>query len=182
MGNFKGIGLVFVRDKVQRWGDSAAAEFVEQLTPPDRERYVRVLATTWVPVDAADRILACAARYLYPGDAQGLRHIGREMASDHLTGVYRILMRDTSVPHVLGQTAHYWSAYHDAGEAAAAGGTQPGTASLVVTGYPTLPHRVRSFLDGYIYGVMDVAGARNGLVIRNDRDPSAWRWELSWDP
>jgi len=180
MGNFKGVGVVFVRDKIAGWGEAASVEFAGTLDPPDRAIYERALATSWIPIDAAGRILVAAARYLYPDEADGLRFIGRDMANEHLTTVYRILLRVSSVAFALSQTANYWRAYHDEGKAIAERGAEPRTAHLRIVDYPDLPRPFLEFIDGYCLGMMDLTKVPHGDVARDESDPSNWRFTLTW--
>ena len=180
MGNHKGIGICFVRDRVKAHGPDAVEQMAAGLTDEDAKVFKYTLATTWIDIEAATHILRHAALFLYPGENDGIRTIGYHMAQEHLTGVYRILLRVITVKFALSQTANYWDAYHRIGHAHIEPGDTENSASLVIADYPGLPDAFREMLIGYIHGIMDLAGASNGTVVRRSLPGGRWAWDMTW--
>ena len=50
---------------------------------------------------------------------------------------------------------------------------------FIVKEYPSLPQSFREYLNGYINGVLELAGINDANVTRDDSDPMAWRWRLA---
>ncbi len=180
MGNYKGIGVCFVRDSVSAGGAAATEQMLAGLSEQDAKVYKHTLATTWVDIHAATRIMQRAVTVLYPDDPMGIQTIGYHMAQAHLTGVYRILLRVITVHFALSQTANYWDAYHRTGRVRIIKGTEANAAQLVIEDYPDLPEAFREMLNGYIRGIMDLAGARDGVVKRGKAPDGSWIWDMNW--
>lgn len=54
-------------------------------------------------------------------------------------------------------------------------------AVLVVRDFPDWPAYCREYFAGFFHGMMTLNGAKNPRVQRNNDNPQAWRFELSWD-
>lgn len=179
MGNYKGTGVVFMRSLFKRHGAASERKFLAQLTPQETDIYKQTLEFHWIPIEVITRYFELAAPLLYPGDSQGLRRIGREMARDHLQGVYRIVLRVVTVEYIIEKAARLWRTYHQIGTTRM---ERPGERMLqfVVMGYPDLPAAFRECTCGYIAGVLELAGAKDIHVLKSNDNPEEWRWKLSW--
>ena len=177
--NYKGTGVVFMRSFVRAMNSALEPRLLAKLPPEDAERYLKTLEFDWIPIGSITRIFEAASPLLYPGNHEGLRLIGREMARDHLRGIYRIMLRVTTVPFVVAQTARLWSTYHRRGRAHMTR-QEPHLIHFVVADYPELPERFRECLCGYIQGVMELVGAREIRVAKSNDNANAWLWRVSW--
>ena len=178
--NYKGTGAVFVRSFVRSRGPEAEARLLAKLSPEDAERYLRTLAFDWIPIATISRIFEAAAPLAFPGNADAMRLLGREMARDHLRGIYRFLLRITTVAFVMTQTARLWSTYHRKGVAHLAENTAPNMITLVVSDYPELPDRFRECMCGYIVGTIELVGVQEIRVHKLGDASSQWQWRISW--
>lgn len=84
--NYKGTGVVFVRSFMRSRGPEIEARVLARLSPEDAERYLRTLEFDWIPIATITRIFEAAAPLAFPGNADAMRLLGREMARDHLRG------------------------------------------------------------------------------------------------
>lgn len=177
--NYKGTGAVFMRSFIRATNPAIEERVLAKLSPEDADRYLKTLEFDWIPIGSITRIFEAAAPLLFPGHHEGLRLIGRAMAYDHLRGIYRIILRVTTVPFVISQTARLWSTYHRRGSARLER-NEPQLVHFVVSDYPDLPERFRECLCGYIHGVMELCGARDIRIAKSNDNPSAWLWRVSW--
>lgn len=180
MGNYKGTGVVFMRSLLQRQGNAVERRFLSQLAPQESEIYKQTLEFHWIPIEVITRFFEVAAPLVYPGDPNGLRRIGREMARDHLQGVYRIVLRVVTIEYIIERAARLWRTYHQTGTTRMER-TGERLLHFVVVGYPELPSSFRECTCGYITGVLELAGAKDIHVIRSNDNQHEWRWKLSWN-
>jgi hypothetical protein len=150
----------------------------EHLDASALERFQRVLATDWVPVEDVSTVYALAAPLLHPGRAGAVRALGRDLARTHLTGIYRVLTRLASVDMVLGQSTRLWSTYNAKGTLRVVA-SRRGIARLLLEGYPEYPSVVRESLCGYIVGAVELTGATEVRVVQTE-SPDGWLFEVAW--
>lgn len=178
MSKFKGTGIVYVKSLVRSTSNEQQNVFLSMLNSDERKAYETVLAISWMPIDAASKILNAAADVLYPGDPAGLRTIGYKMAHNDLSGIYKILMPILSVEMAMTQSGKLWKQYHDEGRAWADKINEK-TYVFNVADYPNLPDHFREMLAGYVKGVIERTGENNVQVQRNDANPKQWKWTFT---
>ena len=177
--NYKGVGVVFVRKQVRALGPSQRERFYAQLTDAERACLDDTLATHWVPVEHAGRLFEVLGKIAYADAPSPLREVGRQLAGHDLGGVYRLLVRITSVRFLLSQHARLWSVYHRQGEATVAE-ERPKAASLRISGHPSLPASFRVAMAGWLIGAVERCGGKDVVV---DHDPDLappWRFDIRW--
>ncbi|MBI5538263.1 MAG: hypothetical protein HY898_36410 [Deltaproteobacteria bacterium] len=91
MMTYKGSGLFFVRDHMEKMGPDARARLDERLQPEDRELMRTAPAIDWIAVERVDRVFRAAAALSFPGEGAALRLFGRAQCKHDLTGIYRTL-------------------------------------------------------------------------------------------
>lgn len=175
--SYKGASLVSLRQMLQL--AHLEERFLEALDAADRDDYRRVTATDWVPVALAGRLYAAAAPLLYPGQIGPVRLLGRDLARDHLRGIYRFVLRLVTVQFVLDQTGRLWRMYNGRGELLVER-VHERTVRMVLVGYPDYPPVVRESLIGYIVGAIELTGAREVRVVTDDADPTRVIFTASW--
>lgn len=179
MANYKGTGVVFMRELMGRAGPEAQRRFLSQLSDTDKEVYLRTLEFHWVPIESITRLFETAAPILHPGHRSGLRLIGRAMANDHLNGVYRIVMRVISIDTIIERSARLWHTYHRMGKTRIER-VATNLLHFLVSDYPGLPDNFQECMCGYIAQVLELAGAKDVLVSRSTLAPDRYCWKLSW--
>jgi len=117
MSKFKGTGIVYIKSLVRSTSNEQQNVFLSMLNSDERKAYETVLAISWIPIDAASKILKAAADVLYSRDPAGLRTIGYKMALNDLSGIYKVLMPVLSREMALSQSGRLWTQYHDEGRA-----------------------------------------------------------------
>jgi len=181
MNNYKGVGIVFLRKFVQAHGLKIEYAFIEKLNQEQTEVYINTQSGDWIPVELAAQLYAIAAPLLYPGDALGLQHLGRERAKDNFSGIYKSLLSMATIPFLVQQAAKLWRVSYDTGNARVERDKEKNQAVFIVENYPELPETLREVGCGYIKGVVEFAKVQNVQVTRNDLDPNAWKWIITWD-
>ncbi len=179
MSDYKGVGVVFVRNALTNAGGDALARVREGLDEEERTAFDRTMATDWVPIELITKLFVLSAPILFPGKPNPLREVGAELARDNLRGVYRYLVRVMTVPFVIDQAAKLWRSYHKHGSASVVAYGEHAI-SLMVQGYPRLPERFRECMCGYIVGTLELAGAKNVAVAKSEDDPNAWEFRIAW--
>jgi hypothetical protein len=179
MASYKGTGVVFMRELMGRAGPEVQTQFLAQLSDGDKEVFLRTLEFHWVPIESITRLFEAAAPLLYPGNRNGLRMIGRAMASDHLNGVYRIVMRVISIDTIIERSARLWHTYHRMGKTRVER-VAPNLLHFLVSDYPGLPDNFQECMCGYIAQVLELAHAKEVLVSRSTLAVDRYCWKLSW--
>jgi len=179
MNNYKGTGAVFVRKLIASRGPEFEQRFLARLNPAEVAIYHQTFEFDWIPIEVITRFFEVAAPLLYPGQMDGLRMIGQQMARDNLRDIYRILLRVATVPFIIGQSARLWQTYHRKGRAVLER-SEPNLMRFVVRDYPDLPERFRECLCGYIMGLMELVAARDIRVLKYSDAPEAWSWKIAW--
>jgi hypothetical protein len=105
MGNFKGTGIITLRNLLLKSGRETETAFLIQVDPGEIDLFKKVLPLSWVPITTVAKFFAIGAPLLCPGKPieEGLRYIGAQMARDNLSGIYRVLIRILTVPMLITQ-------------------------------------------------------------------------------
>lgn len=180
MAEYKGTTIVFLRGFMREQGEDKESALLGQLSKAEREVYELSLPMSWVPATTAAQLLDKAARVAFPSDPERLERLGAAQAHDHLTGIYKILLRVATIPFVISQSAKLWSTYHNKGRAYVEREGDEPRGVLVVEGYPDLPEPIRTMSVGYVRGVLELTKA-NDITVRPDfSNPAEWRWVVTW--
>jgi hypothetical protein len=167
---YKGTRYETIRKVMHAQGKSAEQAFLAKLTPEEHEKYLYGLPVSWYLVE----------EILFPNDPQGLRKVGRLNARESLTGIYKLFLRIPSIDFVIGRIAKLWRSYQDTGEAVTRNYTGK-SIEFVLKGYPDLRMDFREYLCGYIIGFLELAGAHNPKIDRDDSNSDALVWKAYWD-
>jgi hypothetical protein len=181
LADVKGTTLVYLQQEFKRKGEAAEKKFLSRISPDEAKLYQSALPIAWFPLEPVTRILAAGAEVLFPGDAQGLRKLGHGMAQDNLTGIYKILIKLTTVPFLIAQVAKLWGTYHKQGRAYVIREGEAKRAVLVVEDYPEMPAKFRELNSGYIIGALELTNAKKVTVEHDGSDPEAWKWVGTWE-
>lgn len=179
MSKTKGTDVAALRRLIQEKGPGSEAAFVASLTPELAGLYRDILPFTWTPVEKQTELYAAAAAALFPGHPEPMRELGRAMAQQTFSGIYKIFLRIPSMSFILSRVAQMWQTYYDTGEACVEDFTGK-SGALVVRNFPDLPRRMREVVCGHLQVLVEATGAKHVRVVLNDRDPNAWRWEVSF--
>ncbi len=101
------------------------------------------------------------------------------MASDHLHGVYRIVMKVVSIDSIIEKSARLWHTYHRLGKTRV-DRVGPKLLHFVVVEYPGLPENFQECMCGYISQVLELAGGTAVRVSHGAIGSGQWCWKLSW--
>lgn len=177
---YKSAGLGILKKLFATQSPEVREAFAAALTPEERQLTEAVIATQWVPIALAAGVFEKAAARLFPGDARGVEEIGRLMARDQLSGIYRPVLRVLSVGFAIQQTAKLWRSYFDDGEASArqeAGSTR---GTIAAEKCPDMPEANRRIITGYVQGLLELCGAREIQVTHDGSRSERWVWNVTW--
>jgi hypothetical protein len=178
MPNYKGAPIVVLRGKIRERGHEVEEALRQQLPVETRRIYDTLVATAWIPIGDAQRILDEAALILTPDQPDPHFALGKVMAHEMLTGVYRFIVRVVTVPFLVEQSATLWGKYHDTGTASS-DRPHSHSARMIVRGYPSLPEGMRKITAGWIASSVEQTGEKN-VHVRTNNSPAAWDWLVSW--
>jgi hypothetical protein len=172
----KGTEVASVRSLLRPAGKEEA--LVARLSPAEVELYRETLAVAWVPVDFVARLFELAAAELYVGEGRPLRQLGRAIAKDNLTGIYRVMLRIVSVPFAIQRAASLWYTYNDTGEVRTE--RLGDRLQMTVSGYPEFPEAALEECAGYTEGLMLMCGARHIEVKTSRPKVDAFVFDCAW--
>ncbi len=178
---YKGSAVSFLRGLMSKQPESIRAAFEQKLSAEDLQLFRATMAVSTVPIASANSMYIAAVEVLYADESrnQGLRKLGKELARDNLSGIYRLLLKVLSVEMLIDQCAKLWRTYHSSGEASVNKRSADGHYDFVVKNSPDLPEPYREFVCGYIEGAVTLTGGKDARVVKGG-DPSAWTWDVSW--
>ncbi len=178
MADVKAGTVIFIRNRLRTLGGDAERSFLAKLPPEAVASYKGALPVSWIPIAQAAILYTAAAATLYPGDREGLRKLGMEVARANFSSLYRVLLRVLTVPYMLEQAAKLWRTLHTDGtiETEVLG---PKRILVQVSNHPEFVEPVREAAAGQFAGLIELTGARDVRVARDDL-PTVWRWYITW--
>lgn len=180
MDQYKGTGIAFMRKLAKERGLGESV-IEARLSTEDIEVYRALTAMTWVPTQAALRILEAGAEVLYPGSADGTYEINRLMAQDNMNGIYKILLRVVSVRTLIDRAAKLWSMYFSKGKGHGEGDPEVRAVTFVLEEYPELPDGMLKVIAGFLHGLLELTGAKDIHIAIDGANPLQWRWRITWN-
>lgn len=180
MTEYKGTAIVFLRTLMAQQPDPMRQAFERSISPDDLRVFRSTLSVSMVPIEVATRlyVAACAVIYSHEPADVGLRKLGRALATDNLSGIYRLVLKVLSVRMLIEHSPRLWRTYHNSGDVRAQS-LGPTHYQLIVTGSPDLPDAYREFVCGYVEGATEITGGKNPRVSKSGT-PQEWRWDVTW--
>ena len=153
MGEYKGTPIVFLRRLAAEHG--VLDDMLHLLSDDEQHVFQEVLATTWVPLDFADRIWRAAAKSLHPDEceAAACRTLGDLLVRDNLTGVYSVFGRHLEPNKVLSNYVRTWATYSRVGTPAVHKDDDGGI-EFVLHDWPSSPVHVQNAIAGWLDGLV----------------------------
>jgi len=174
----KAATISFIKTRMHALANGSEERLLARLQPAARTSYVGAMPISWVPMNHADSIYAAAAEILYPGVAHPIRELGRDAGRASFSSIYRVLLRVLSVPYIMEQAAKLWHTLHTHGDITAEK-VEPNCVLVTVSNHPSMGEAVRESAAGQFAVLVELTGARDVQVVRDDRPP-VWRWRVSW--
>ncbi|MCK5243580.1 hypothetical protein KAR34_14115 [bacterium] len=181
MEDYKGAAIVTMRSIVKEKGNDAETAILKQLNPEESELYKNTLAFSWINSSKAAPVIKKIANVLYNNDPLGIYKLGKEIAAKDSKGIYKFLMRFTTIPFIVSQTAKLWNSYYKKGEAYAESSSEKKQMYLNVKNYPELPEKFNEMVGGYVAQVIEMTGGRNVKVVSVNNNPNHWKWNILWE-
>ncbi len=178
MARTKGTNVVSVRRLLQ--GAAAEEPVLAQLRPEELELYRETLAVGWVSDTFIARLFAVAAPALYPREPKPIRQLGRTIAQDNLTGIYRVMLRVVSIPFAIERAGSRWRTYNDTGEATITRFGDENRALMTISGYELFPEECLEETAGYIEGVALLCGAKVADARPSRPTADSFAFEVFW--
>jgi len=176
----KVVAVIYLRDLIKANGEAMADKFLKILSSEERKMFQTMMPITKFPIEQITRFYELAMPLLFPDKSlsEGLRQFGFQNAQSDMKGIYRFILKFLSLETVIKQAATIWKIYHDKGKASVQLVTSKNVI-FIVEDYPEIPKNFREVLNGYIAGLITLAGEKGINVVRNDADPNAWKWVIN---
>jgi hypothetical protein len=180
MGNYKCVGLLYIRENIRQAGPEVEKKFLASLSPEQQQTFRQFITTTWIPIETATTYYIKSAPLLFPANPapSAMQMLGRASMDHNLKGVYRLAMRFASVNMIISKLARTWRTYHDVGDAACEIGE--GKQLVFTLTYASLPAGFPEILTGCIESLMDSVGAKENFVKYHPATPATHTWQVSW--
>jgi uncharacterized protein (TIGR02265 family) len=180
MTEYKGTAVAFLRTLIAAQTAEARAAFEKSIAPADLEAYRAILPVSTVSIQCAANLYSATAAALHPTLSlnAGLRRVGRAVAEDNLSGIYRIVLKVLSVRMLIDQCAKLWRTYHSTGIARSEK-IDDQHYLFIVADSPDLPESYREFVCGYIEGAVALTGGKNSRVTKGGH-AQEWQWDVTW--
>lgn len=174
--------VIYIRELIHDKGREAEIRYLNSLSPEDGQCFQKLLPSNKLPIEQLSKYCELAVPVLFPDKSldQGLRQLGYQNAKNDMKGIYRVLLKIASVETVIKNAAVIWKTYHDEGQAFVRR-LKANQYDFIVEKYPEITKCFRNITDGYITGLLELTGAKNIKVIRDDADPNAWKWLITMD-
>lgn len=179
MAKNKGSNYRYAVKLLEQKGEQATKAFIDQLTPEEKKFHENTLEISWLDADLVSRLLSKIGKIIFPDKTYPLRECGRLEAQDHLTGMYRILLKLLTVEMVMKQSAKIWKQYHDTGVASVVKKGDKHIA-LLVEDYAELTPELRDIVAGYCLGTVELTGVHGLDITIDDQDPQKWQFNITW--
>ncbi|MCP4898777.1 MAG: hypothetical protein GY906_17540 [bacterium] len=180
MATVKCSDVVALRKVIKERDKDFEQEFISGLPPRLSEMYQESLATDWVSVDEQMSLYLAAAGALFPRQKDRMFQLGQALAQKTYTGVYRIFLRIPTIQFVASRAAQIWGSYYDTGEMTVEN-REDKSLDLVLRSFPDLPTPMRVMAAGHVVVLLEMTGAGGAKITRDDSDPQAWRWHVTWN-
>ncbi|MEW6516244.1 MAG: hypothetical protein AB1439_04980 [candidate division FCPU426 bacterium] len=180
MAKYKGSGIEVIRALVKARGPEFERRFLERLSPQGRELFQHALAVSWIDFKDDPGDIPVGADMLFPGDPERIAKFGRLAAREAMSGIYKVFLRIPTKAYIIKRIAVLWRTNFDTGTAGVEN-IRNGQADFVIRDFPEFPEYQLDFLGGYIAGMLELTGSPNPQVVITDRNPQAWRFQITWD-
>ncbi len=175
----KGSDVLALRRLIDQQGPAREAAFLASLGASVAELYAHVIATSWSPAVLQSALYEEAALFLYPGDADGLHRLGRQLAQASYSRIYRAFLLFPTVEFVVSRAARMWRAYYDEGEAEVQR-LGPRHLRFRLRHFPEFPRPLQIFLVSHMEVLLELTGARDVRVSEEGLQAGVWSWSLEW--
>ncbi len=163
MTRIKALTVLQTADLVRvRHGD-AVVERVQAAMSEEARRCIyesSLMPTDWIDVAHAVNNLVAYEQVMGSGDGTEARKLVRELAAQHFTGMYRMLLAISSPRGLIEKSHRIWTRYYDHGEVVVQDVTDHG-GSLRILGCPDLPRHHDWMVLAYTEEVLSRAGAKD---------------------
>ncbi len=179
--DYKANLIMIAREKIWAKGEAAEKSMCVGLSSEAARYYKQAQATDWLPAETAALIVAKAASIIYADVQPGLQDMGRALIKEYVRGIARMWFRLLPTGFMLKIAEKMWRLFYHYGTARLENGLHAKQKNYVVDNYPQYPKALRESMDGFLYGMLELAGAKKINIQRDDSNPKAWKWLLSWE-
>jgi hypothetical protein len=174
----KAADLVTLRKELTERDPEALAKVRARMTDELRTVFDGAVASTWIPDPQLVAIYGHFCAVLMPGVLAPYTQLGRRVASQSYTGVYRVFLSIPSTSFVIGRAAAMWAAYHSTGTATVE--TVPGGVEYVVRGAEPIRREMIDYISGHILAIAELTRAKDARVAAKLDEPGVLRWLIRW--
>lgn len=163
----------------QEVGDAAVDRARQALTTREREVLDSVVPAAWIPVSTIDKFYREIAREAGRDLESFYVSVVKRGISQTLRSVWKALLRMTTDRALLSRTPVIYGRGHSVGKIVSTI-TAPGRGTVVLTGWPNMPHLRRLGVAAGVEAVLETAGRKNVSVEFEGTSDGAI-YQARWD-
>ena len=175
----KATNLLALKKLIKMKGETGEQEFLNRLSPKGIGLYNRAIATDWISSDDSREIFIEGAKQLFPNDPKRMIRVGRTIAKQNMTGVYRIFLKIPTISFILKRVASLWRTFYKKGNPMVKG-LKDKSLILQVDDFPDMEDFHVDLTSGYILQLLEMTGAKNVSVKYDGKNPNSIKWNVSW--
>jgi uncharacterized protein (TIGR02265 family) len=179
MARMKATDIVTLKKVLRSRTDDSEQRLLSKLSPNLCDLYQNSLAFAWNEIDQQTQLYHQAAHLLFPAHPHALHQLGRTIAQQVYTGIYRVLLRIPSTEFLIGQGERVWRTYFDEGKFGIKR-LGPQKLEVIISDFPDLPKDLRDYIAGHIQALLELAGAKGISVMAEAQSSQPWCWQVSW--
>lgn len=156
----------------QEVGDAVVDQARASLTDRERDELESAVPAAWIPVTTIDTFYREIARQAGRDLESFYVSVVKRGISQTLRSVWKALLRLTTDRALISRTPIIYARGHSVGKIVSEI-TAPGRATVVLTGWPDMPHLRRLGVGAGIEAVLEMAGRKDVSVTFEETDDGA---------
>lgn len=177
MPKVKGNGLHFIRTVLLK--KEKTNEFQKLLTHEESEVLFKKIIANWIDMKIAVPIYEKAISCFYQGVDNAAANFGYDMALSQFNGMYRFLLKLATLDYLISISSKIWSIYIDTGKIEIQ--KDKSKLTFILREFPEIPDTLLEISVGFIAALMSLTNVRNVKVARENSNPQAWKFNVTWN-
>lgn len=175
----KAADLVTLRKELAERDPEALGKVRARMSDELRATFDGAVASSWIPDPEMVAMYGHFCAVLLPGVLAPFTQLGRRVALQSYSGVYRVFLAIPSTSFVIERAAAMWAAYHSTGKATVEDVTRNG-AVYVVRGAEPIRKEMIDYISGHVLALAELTRAVDARVAPNLDEPGVLRWVIRW--
>jgi hypothetical protein len=180
----KGTGIVILRKLFETQPPERLELFLSKLTPAQQHLFKSVMPVHWVELtDEVGGLFDQCAQVLFPQEKEPSVSLGLACAKLGISFFYKMFFLVLTPQFVFGEVAAYWRLFWDVGKAEVAREARLASENVYIfriKDFIPMNQGWKQYMNGYIRGFGEMAGAKNLKVVLITDQPELLEWRVTW--